>query len=863
MRFTLKDYQDEAARSVLDALHKAGRRWREDGDRHAFSLTAATGAGKTVMAAAVLEALFYGSEEYDVERDPNATVIWFSDNPTLNDQSRFRLLEASEKLRFTDLVSVENTFSRRVFDQGKVYFLNTQKLSKTALLVRGRDVDEQISMSGVESHTRPDGRPYTIWDTIENTINDPERTLYLVLDEAHRGFGSNKSVSRERTTIVSRLINGNGSIPAIPVVWGISATVARFDAAMAGAVGRSTLPNVTVDPMKVQASGLLKDTIILDIPEQSGAFDTVLVRRGADILADMTQAWETYAEQQKDSKIVRPLMVLQVPAKPDRDDIAHALEAIFQTYPELTISSVAHVLGEHKTEQFGPYSVDYISPERVQDNPTIRILIAKEAISTGWDCPRAEVLVSYRPTEDRDYIAQLIGRMVRTPLARRVPGNERLNSVHCLLPYFNSKSVTEVADALLYGTTADDTEMPGRQVLVNPIEVVPNTKVSDEVWDAFLAMPSQSLPQRAARPVKRLTSLAHELAADDLMPDAGKKAHALLHRVLDAAQIRYQENIAEKRAAVLTVQGKSLTIDTATASRTFNDFVADADVAVIEDAYRRAARVIGADVARTYAEHLADRDTDADSVEDALLDAHTAIAALGMVPEVQKYLDEEAAAVSDQWFAEHRVAISGLSDEQQDIYRQIKEMSDDPQDIDLARPTSWVVHRTARETDGTEADLPLYPMHLLSNEGGDFPMEIGSSWEKKVLDRELGRTETLAWYRNPGRATQESLGAAYTIDGQTRIVRPDFVFFARRVDGTVGASIVDPHGIQFADALPKLRGLAAFAERHAGRFQRVDAVAEVDGVLRVLDLTSATVRHAVDTATDAQTLYTGPGSAAY
>ena len=43
MKFTLKDYQNEAVRDVLDNLRKARKRWRDDEDRHAFSLTAATG----------------------------------------------------------------------------------------------------------------------------------------------------------------------------------------------------------------------------------------------------------------------------------------------------------------------------------------------------------------------------------------------------------------------------------------------------------------------------------------------------------------------------------------------------------------------------------------------------------------------------------------------------------------------------------------------------------------------------------------------------------------------------------------------------------------------------------------------------
>jgi type III restriction enzyme len=43
-----------------------------------------------------------------------------------------------------------------------------------------------------------------------------------------------------------------------------------------------------------------------------------------------------------------------------------------------------------------------------------------------------------------------------------------------------------------------------------------------------------------------------------------------------------------------------------------------------------------------------------------------------------------------------------------------------------------------------------------------------------------------------------------------KIVRPDFIFFSWLTDGNIAADIVDPHGIQFADALTKLRGLAKY-----------------------------------------------------
>ncbi len=102
----------------------------------------------------------------------------------------------------------------------------------------------------------------------------------------------------------------------------------------------------------------------------------------------------------------------------------------------------------------------------------MRVLVAKDAISTGWDCPRAEVLVSFRPAKDHTHITQLLGRMVRNPLARRVPGDERLNSVDCILPFFDRTTAGNVVKFL----TGQIDEMPGggeKKVLIDGCELRP------------------------------------------------------------------------------------------------------------------------------------------------------------------------------------------------------------------------------------------------------------------------------------------------------------------------------------------------------------------------------------------------------
>ena len=857
MKFTLKQpYQTDAVRDALGNLKKARKEWQGDTSKTAFSLTAVTGAGKTVMAAAALEALFHGDDEYDFDGDPGAVVIWFSDDPSLNEQTRFRLMEASDRIRHTDMVVVENTFNRAKFQAGKIYFLNTQKLGKNSLLVRGHDPDELDAKAGaLLPETRPDMRSHTMWDTIRNTIDDPSLTLYLILDEAHRGMGKPSVASQSaKSTIVQRLINGAHGVPGIPVVWGISATVERFKEAMKDAQQRITLPDVVVDAVKVQESGLIKDTIILDMPDEVGDFDTVLVRRATDKLKASTEAWADYAKQQEDARTVLPLMVLQVPNTPDPNDIGRALDTIYQQWPGMPSGSVAHVLGEHSTQQFGNHHVPYLAPERVQESTWVRVLIAKDAISTGWDCPRAEVMVSFRAATDRTHITQLLGRMVRSPLARRIAGNDRLNAVDCLLPKFNAKTVGEVVDALMKGDESAGSRT-GR-VLVNPVEMKPHPQVTQVVWDKFESLPSQTRPQRGAKPAKRLTALAHELASDDILPGAGRKAHAAMHAVLDRLQESEKVKIDTKRKSVMTVDGKTVVADLRGKAKSFDEFWEAADMAVIDDAYRRAARIFSPDIARTYVDLLAYRvaePEEADEFEEALVEARVRVAALGLVTEVQPVFDTEADKLTKEWLATYGSAVKRLSDDRQESYRQVREMSAEPQDVDLVKPEGRFEPTKARDKDG-ETALPTYKKHLLCDTQGNYPTEL-NNWEAKVVETEMKRQGFSFWYRNPKQPGQSSLGIAYLSGEQYGIVRPDFIFFATEADGQVVTDIVDPHGLHLADALPKLQGLSLYAATHANAYRRIESVAEAMGKLRVLDLTNEEVRKAIAATNDAESLF--------
>ena len=127
----------------------------------------------------------------------------------------------------------------------------------------------------------------------------------------------------------------------------------------------------------------------------------------------------------------------------------------------------------------------------------------------------------------------------------------------------------------------------------------------------------------------------------------------------------------------------------------------------------------------------------------------------------------------------------------------------------------------------------------------------------EVIKKESQRDGFKFWYRNPSRPTQDSLGIAYEDGEEVKIVRPDFLFFSEIPGKGVVADIVDPHGTQLSDSLPKLIGMAKYAEQHAVDYRRIEAIAEVSEKMRYLDLTSAKVREAIKTARSAKELFEG------
>ena len=416
-------------REVADALGS----YRNTHTPQVVSYTAPTGAGKTIVMSALIEAIYYGDELYPDQSE--AIFIWLSDSPQLNEQSRLKIDLKADKIRLNQCVVIsDDAFDMEVLEDGHIYFLNTQKLSKSSNLTK-----------------HSDGRQYTIWETLANTVRDKSDRLYFIIDEAHRGAQSAKDLTKN-TTIMQKFLKGSDAdrLPAMPLVIGMTATPQRFIRLAQGIQSTTHYVKTTAD--EVRASGLLKDRIVITYPEHTGN-DMAVLQAATDEWKDKWNHWYQYCYEQHYGQ-VNPILVVQVQNGSGHQISATDLDECLRIIEErlgdrFLEGQVVHAFGEGTpTLQIGGLDVPYCEPSRIADDKRIKVVFFKETLSTGWDCPRAETMMSFRRAVDYTYIAQLLGRMVRTPTQQHINVDETLNDVHLYLPQFNEATVYDVVKAL-------------------------------------------------------------------------------------------------------------------------------------------------------------------------------------------------------------------------------------------------------------------------------------------------------------------------------------------------------------------------------------------------------------------------------
>ncbi len=931
MKVNLIAFQDKAVKElridIADALDSYRRRQKTQ----VVSLQAPTGAGKTIIAASLIEDIFFGSTLSDgstFEEQPEAIFVWLSDSPELNAQSRQKIELKTSKLRFGQCVTIEeDSFDMEMLEDGHVYFLNTQKISRSGKLTK-----------------HADGRTYTIWETLDNTIQNKADRLYFIIDEAHRGAKSKREAGTD-TTIMQRFIKGyeyteegiKRRMRSMPIILGISATAERFNT-LVGNTANVSLQKCIITADDVRSSGLLKDRIVITYPEDpTKNNDIVLLEAAVEEWLKKCKRWYQYTSEQHYAN-VDPVLVVQVCqgsggalSDTNLEDVLAKIEEKVGT--PFKAGEVVHCFGEGATVELNGLHIPHVKASEIADDHKIRVVFFKEALSTGWDCPRAETMMSFAVRNDPTYIAQLLGRMVRTPLQMRVLRDEFLNDVKLYLPHFNKDTVKKIVEELQSSEGGDiPTEINGESL----------EEPTYTTWTAHTPRRARQVepdPNQTSlfdnpgitptMPTTTGTTTASEAANIPTVVSGGERAPKYIPpRTVTLPVCSSGEQPAPITPAEEFPQGKQLTltpeldrveiIDFINAKGYLTYFVRqdrindylksllDLATLLTHNLIYQGARdeVIDdiIDLIRAYIEELhrtGRYDTLAEQVlqfklsvqvfdpfgkalqenyfndftlmseSDLDRQVRNADAKLGRYgfPNIYggRYYDEEnpnahkidcvlfaadetcrvklgeyAKAKLRELSRKYRVVVANKSDACKKKYREIMADSAVVSEQLFAIPENISVRV---DPDGIE-----YENHLLASPDTGIARIKLNGWEAALIEEESHRPDFVCWLRNPSRAAW-ALCLPYDIGGEKKSFYPDFLIV--RSDPAVDyvIDILEPHGNQYADNLPKAKALAEYAksEDRIGRIQLIHKTTDAGGNNRFirLDLTDIAVRDKV------------------
>lgn len=829
MKLTLEQYQKTAVDSLLSGLAKARAGYLDDGERTAVGLTAPTGAGKTVIATAMLEAIYNGTPTR--APNPNMTVLWITDDRALNAQTINKIHQASGKIDINSIRALSDV-DQRTLEPGLIYFVHIQAMQKNSTL----------------HAVRPDGSPndkrtHGAWDMIANTVRERGEDFLVIWDEAHRGSGTKGT---ERKSIAGTIVGGGmtniGTMqPSAPIVLGISATPDRFKEAMVAA--DRTMRLVEVKAGDVRESGLLKDRILLRSVGESQSADNTMLTLAVEDLQTADEAWRTHHETTGD-RLVEPLLVVQVEPKVTEARLAEILSVLESAWPTLSDYAVAHAFGDpHGPLKVGDRSIRYLPPEAISGDDRARVVLFKSALTTGWDCPRAEVMISFQNKDSYTEIAQLIGRLVRTPLAKRVDGDDRLNEVSAYLPGFRTEHVARVVNAL----TEDETVEV--DVVVAPVLCKQSLKVPPALFGFLETLPSYTRQKATfSSRTGQLMRLAAALTEHNLIKQGSAKAKQW---IVDQMRAADGQNSSEIDAKVKDIMSLTVSTTMVAYGETLLQSVAKSDTATserdLESYFLRAKRVLPDGSANWYYNDLCDAGEDEIDASARL----TAMADLGF----KDIIEAQAEVLINSWREQYRSEVSRRP-------RHVREQIEPLWHVGAVPmlPTTVElrdVYPAATEKvrgNATEA-IDTYPGHLyVIPEGkpnaGQFPVDTSrSSWEAEVLAAELAAETLVGWYRNPS-SGRHALAVPYVFGDKHLLMHPDFLFWHDDGDGKFAMDIVDPHRFDLADTSAKWSALSRYAQDHSDRVRRCLAIAKVGGVLRALDLTAPGIDERIAEATN-------------
>lgn len=815
MRSKLFPFQEDALAELNRKIDKAHILWSED-DPQVISFSAPTGSGKTIMMTALFEEILYGNA--DRLADPSAIIVWLSDSPMLNDQTRYKIERESDKIRVRDLVPIKSDFSAETLEGGHIYFLNTQKLGTDKLLT-----------------TLSDKRQYSIWTTLTNTAKKFPEHLYVVIDEAHRGTAVSQQI-KTANSIMQKFIFGSeedGLCP-MPLIIGMTATPQRFDMLLAGT--QSTVQKVIVPVEAVRSSGLLKERIIIRFPEMPLAADMTVLQSAVENWLDKCRRWKEYCEHEEGGNVsVNPILVIQVEDGSGNQitatDIGVCLDFIEEVIGrKLLPGEAVHTFNDYGTLSFGGTELRQIDASRIEEDENIRVVFFKMNLSTGWDCPRAETMMSFRSAQDYTYIAQLLGRMIRTPLARRVDSDAELNNVSLYLPYYDAETVGKVIEALKDSENAAPADVGTDRQLV--------TLMRDPSYDDVFAAMGELVTYRidSARkqsPLRLLMQLARALTMDEIDASVQKNTrNAIVAKMTEEIQKLKDSGQFEIMAKSITgFSMGGITFDYGNSAFVYNEETKELVVTEfdIDRHFDKAGKVLGEGLHTEYWIKHSERDR---------TDIHVEVIVLVSNTDAMERLNTYSEAEFTSLYESYKSAIKRLPESRKQLYQKLVSSSPIP------LPLSWQLPQSIDFTVGD--NCKTYSQHLFINRSGAMDTYLGT-WEEGVLREEL-HNGAVCWLRNLERKPW-ALAVPYEVNGVATPMYPDLLIVRADAHGYV-FDILEPHDPSRKDNCPKAVGLAKFAEKHwdaYGRIQLIRLMKGPDGQDHYyrLDMAKVSVRNKV------------------
>ncbi|MEW5897478.1 MAG: DEAD/DEAH box helicase family protein, partial [Nanoarchaeota archaeon] len=302
------------------------------------------------------------------------SFIWTAPRQ-LHIQSRDKLERYFEDSRALKCSFFEDLDDRKI-DENEILFFNWESINK-ADNVYIRENEQDLNLSKVLERTKDEGRE-----------------IVLVIDEAHHHTTSE---------ISQRLIRDIG--PKLTIEVSATPVITDED------------EKVNVHLEEVKTEGMIKKAVILNDQFvnllKQGKIKTQLSGSSEDLVIDaaLKKRNELLKAFRKEKAHINPLVLIQLPDRIGSLEDRMKEKVIGILKDKYSISTEK---GNNKLAIW--LSGEHVNKEDVERNDSeVEVLIFKQAIALGWDCPRAQILVLFRQWHSPIFSIQTVGRIMRMP----------------------------------------------------------------------------------------------------------------------------------------------------------------------------------------------------------------------------------------------------------------------------------------------------------------------------------------------------------------------------------------------------------------------------------------------------------------